>query len=255
MMSVLGIMLLITLLLALDIADPASQAGVLEVPDVPDAAAVTVQEIEALESQVRTLQAEHRVVLNRVSTLAEIAGGISDLTELEVAAAAATRQAAELADQVETIRPTLALLLEQHERAAEVEAEAQLARDKADRLVEDAAEHKQNPLLQYIPQENEGRAALLITVSENALGMGQTDPAATAIWFTARSSIDRLNQLDEALQQIDQRRHYCVVLVKPDAFAGEGDRVMQMIRERGWIVGMDLLDQHEHILVPPGDDR
>lgn len=246
-MSILGIMVLITLLLALDIADPASPSRASE---IADAAAVTPQEVIVLETQLNSLRGQHELLVHQVEALARVTGGSMDLPSLESGVEVAEQQVEALAQQAEQLKSTLDEALADQERAAEIESEALALQKIAQQLLAQMSEQQSNPTLRYLPQANSAKSPVLVSVSADALGVGGTDPAATAVWFTAHTASARRKQLVRLLRTMDARRTYCVVLVKPDAFDGIGQGVMESIRDAGFDVGMDLLRQKEQVLLP-----
>jgi|GEM_PF-4987220 len=251
-MSVLGIMLLITLLLALDIADPSAAPAVVTSGDPQ---AVTAQEVAALEKQAQELRTRHETMLARLRELARFSGGDADLAALESSLALAEAQTAALAETAAEMKDALRLAMEDQRRAAELEADIQAVEAEVRAARSELADRQANPTLRYLPEAGTGKSAILVTVSADALGVGGTDPAATAVWFTADSASARQNQLRRFLKTIEPNAFYAVVLAKPDAFGGISEEVMRLIRTSGFDVGLDLLAQDEDVLLDAGAAR
>lgn len=248
MMSVMGILLLITLLLALDLTfaiatDPPASTDVPE-PDTDRA------EREALRRQVDAVREHFEAMLADVNRLVGASGDRGrEMAELR---AMLEQTIAEVGALEARVRKEGEMLPEWRRRQARGRARLeQIARlrEEAARLRSRVEAESLNPRLTYIVQRDESKTAILLDISTDAFGIGSPDPSQSVLWLSAPDVSERLRQLAAWAGSHDPATAYFVILARPATFDDLYGRVRLTLRRLGFDVGTEPIPDRAIVLV------
>ena len=248
MTTVMGIMILVTLLLALDLAEQVGQAEATEPVTEVVQTGHPVADLEALEQRVAELEAAYEAAARRAARLVEAGGlGRADLERAIAQLLELQREALELERQVQQRRSEMAHSPEQ-QRLQQRYEQIIIARRQAEALREQIEQRRRNPRLTYLLQEQLDRRPVLLEVSGDRLGLGRPDDEESVIWLAQPRQEDRMAALEALMQLYNPRRDYFVILLKPSAGRDGYERVRQLVGRRGFNVGLELLDEDQTVL-------
>lgn len=240
MASVTGIMILVTLLLALDPLGTqmrASRSAQAATPS-PARRAVTAEVAEALAAQTAAAEAEV-AQLRRSLDARRRNPRVAPELEAELAAELERRQ--RTAEEVELRASRI------HEAAERLEQEAAAAverREQARRLLERAREALRRSVMQarlrFLPGERYAKAPLLVELSPHGAALGEVTADRTPSRLRALSGISP-EAVAEGLTGRDPATEYLVFVVHPGAVASL-DPLIEWFSARGWEVGWQLWD-------------
>ncbi len=246
MTTVMGIMILVTLILALDLAAHVGKADQQE--HAKEEAEVPQVEIETLEERSAALEAEYERASRRTARLAE-AGGL-DRTALEQAIAELVElqeEAVELEQEVERRQDEMEHSPE-WERLQQRFEKIITTRREADKLHEQIEQRRRNPRLTYLIQDDIERRPVLLEVSGDRIGIGRPDDEESAIWLSQPRKADRHAALRELLALYDARSDYVVIMLKPSADIEAYSELRRLVDQRGFNIGLELLDEQQRVL-------
>jgi len=246
--SVAGIIILITLLLAVELLQrklsdtPAS----FNVPAAPlrQELAAAAQERERLRVQLQQQAAEaEELVAASPQRLAQDQAAAEDLVrrleqELQALEAQAQR-AKQAAQQAQT---SSAARVADRQKLADLRREIQEKQDEIDRL------RRENRVI-YNPAPGDSKAAWLVDLSADTLraaALGKTAPPQV---FAGASATARSRNLLAWAKGRDARREYFVLLVRPSAVQAF-DAIYQELKAAGFDIGFDCITDDVSVIDP-----
>jgi hypothetical protein len=249
MMSVMGILILVTLMLALDLATTVALASrkppALQEPQ-RDQEAVDLAD---LARQVEQWRKEYEASLLEVIRIAEAAGGKSH--EIKIAIARLERAHEQIREfELEAAQYAKALAEE-----AGKDANAWTKLREISRLEQEMTylqsmidAERRNPRLTYIVQAGQTKSPILVELGERAIGIGFPDEGQPVLWLTGDDVAMRLRQLSALATSRDVASEYFIILVKPSAFSGRYEGVKMVLTQAGFQVGTDLISERAVVL-------
>jgi len=253
MTAVMGVLLLVALLLALQV----TAASLAESAPAPTEAAATqpvegtaAVDTEALQRRVEAARKAYESELARTQDVVDLGQGsrskVYDAhTELRETVDRLNGLRAEIerlsvehsahAEVLETIRKV--------ERLVRLEQQARQLGDELDRL-------QRNPRLRYLVASPAGKQAVLLQVSRSMTALGAAKADANPIKLTASSLSLRRRQLRAVLELYDPSSTYVLILLKPSAFGDQHDQTRQMIASLGFETGIELIGEASWVVAP-----
>ncbi len=246
MTAVMGILILITLLMALDLTVTISQPA--QAAAKPGMASAT--DLAALRARQTHLEQQYREALARATQLGEMQGADDTVVQQARGRLVLAYQHLEaLQEKVERARAILADAPNPKEVQAQLD-ELDRAEAEIERLSALIDQRRRHPRLSYIHQRGATRTPILIDVSNRAFGVGMIDDPESALWLTNPDKALRLRQLQELARNRNSHREYFVLLLRPSAF-DQYDAVNQVLRSAGFAVGLELIEEATIVLPRP----
>lgn len=248
MSAIMGIMILITLLLALDLTMPTGARVQATPPEGPGTSFedAELHPLDMLRDRLAELQRENQAWAERIGRLSEAMG--LDPTELNRRLSELRKvqeEAMELERQITEIRSTPATAEEievQIMMDAIVEAERRVRRLRAE-----AEELQRNPRLTYLVQEGTNRRPILLEIGENRLGIGDPQDVGSTIFIEQPPGPARLAALEALLGLHRPTEAYFVLFLRPSGH-GEYDRIRELVGSKGFNVGIELVGETTRVL-------
>lgn len=244
MTAVIGILLLIVLLMALQLSTSAASASNLEqqIADAhqleSDLGAVTAEEqagdvaIAAAEQRLREQRrSEPRIeqVVARRRELAELYGRIAEVEKLLRSAFEELRTLTEDG----SARERLEKMVELEQKKERIQAELDAVR-----------RHRG---LTYLLNQRFEKTPLLVVASANSMRVGIVGSQQAALTFAHGDVEIRMQAVSQWLQRFSARRYYVLLVVKPSAQAHVAT-LRAMITQLGFSQGLDLLPEDWTVL-------
>jgi len=240
MMAVIGVMLLMTLLLALQLTLVRSVAASSEPAEVQAA------ELRERLDRLQRREKELREALERASRLASEAEQRGRSGLLSQALFRRSELQA-LYDKIEDVEAESSRLFERVEgrlaEGSEVrESLAQrrsLEREVARKQAE-LEELRRNPRLTYIAHQAFAKSPILAVVRGDRIRVGASTEAAAALTFAEKDASLRARQLLAYLDSFSPARRYVLLINTPEGLT-QAQRLIERIGEKGFDIGRDLL--------------
>jgi hypothetical protein len=249
--SVTGIMILVTLILALELlqqmeTSPAQRTK--EVVQDIDSTVTSVAELDAAvarnEARIADLQDRLTQGAGRIGDVAgfdqrAVQQDVSDMQQMDDRLA---KELQELAKQVEQTTQQQKKLNEEREEKVDPEA-VQKKLDDVNKKKEDLEKLKSSNRIIFNPTAGDAKVPWLVEITGEAITVAKTGVSApptkhaTGAAFTAWA------------QQLDKNRDYFVLLIKPDGIANY-ELVRASIKQMGFDVGFDLLNSDQNAIDP-----
>jgi hypothetical protein len=257
MIAVMGVLILVTLLMALDLTaataslDRAAEQAVASGPeeaDREDDLAARRRLIELVREE-RRLRQRHQGLLSEARDVADASGGELSgeprqiKAELDAMYAQIERLNAEVRQRKEQLHDVSEAQQALREAAGKVVALEQRAKQLAAAI----EEQKRSPSLTYILQEGGDRRAILVEVSEESLGIGPAQASRSPLWLRGANRRLLLRQFEQAMRLYDPDQDYFVLLIKPSAFGPLHDGIETTARNAGFTIGRELIPEHSSV--------
>ena len=249
MTAVLGILIFVTLMLSLNLADMMAHASVSVTPGMDAADAAKEREtVKRLLAELDEQLDLYQWLSSEVQRLARAGGDKSSVVEQLSARLRITYE------RIETLQ------LDVKEQARELNASASSGitdeilrqtlayEEEIETLSERISQLKLRRKISYIVQERFHKRPILAEVSGNRIGIGSVDQTQPAIWLQASDRDLLLRQLRSFASQRNPGSEYFVVLLKPSAFGPMHDGVRKTLSSLKFDVGLDLIPEDVEVL-------
>ena len=246
MMSVMGILILVTLLMALQLTGSVAAVSAVAAADLDDVDdPVDIEEKSRLQTQADRLAREIEEVTRKLEKEAllsvdqrEVARGLQEviaekhrrIRELQQRVRAA-RQSAESGEEDDKVLDRRLILL----------------RQEANRLRGELADARLNPKLTYIVQRGEGKSPMIVELRGDRIGVGVPQDQGAAAWFRANDQELLIRQFTAWMESRDAESEYFVVILKPSGMEMYG-RLLEAIRKAGFDAGTDYVEEKIGVL-------
>ena len=257
MMTVMGILLLIALLLALQLTDAvdaaASQDGGetttrvdgLMSPAELDAMAA---EVDAMRESLNEKRASYdRALLGESLREDHIESARQRVEEL-------AESLAESQDKIDQAEAILEDAEDQSDDRVATAASAVVLREKIESLEAELDEQGRAKRLTYLVDENTGKQPILVEFSATLVGIGSPKRPEEALWLTGDDMEAQIQAVVELAGGRDPRSEYFVILLKPSAFQ-HYDALRAALTKAKFQVGTELVPEDAFVLEPPGSGR
>lgn len=247
MMSIMGILVLITLMMALDLWRTASVAQAAE--EIQPTTVVTgdLPQLEAAEQELRKQYEEAMAMLSGLAGLSgdqkqQIQRRLDELAKLQKLVQEIEKK---IIDQSAAARAhgsgkqdkqkKLQVIVEMEQRVAQLKAESD--------------ELRRNPRITYLIQKQAGqkKAPLLIEWSGRRAGVGSPNPRESAIWIDLPDPAARVQLVMAVVGNYDREAFYVVVLLKPSGFDSY-ETLLPIIQKRGYDTGIEMVAEEASVL-------
>lgn len=243
-LCVTGILILITLLLALELVTRI---------DVGQRPSVDVADVATLERRITTAEEEQTQLLAEVRELDQLISQTAEtpLTPLagsieELRGAVMARRAAN--DQARANLGTLKGNIETEQQQAEILQEqvstmlAEIRRDAASTAAAVAAldEQAQENRLRFLPGEGDGKQPLIVECDARQIRMGRPNERGELIEMAAWQGFAAARELNNWATRRDRQREYFVLFTRPDGVANY-ERAKRDLEALGFDVGWDAV--------------
>ncbi|MCA9124125.1 MAG: hypothetical protein H6822_30330 [Planctomycetaceae bacterium] len=249
--SVTGIMILVTLILALELVqqmESSPSQRTKEVVQDINAAVTSVTELDAAvaRNQARIAELQDRLTQG-ASRIGDVAGfdqravqqDVSDMEQMDDRLA---KELQELAAQVEQTTHQQKKLNEERDQKVDPEA-VQKKLDDLKKKKEDLEKLKSSNRIIFNPTEGDAKVPWLVEITGTSISVAKTG-------VTAPPTIHATGAAFAAwAQQLDKSRDYFVLLVKPDGIENY-ELVRASITRMGFDVGFDLLNSDQNAIDP-----
>jgi hypothetical protein len=248
-MSVTGIMILVTLILALELMEKVENSPTQRTQDVIENIDSTVASVVDLEQTVARNQARIDELKNLLAQgdleIGEVAGfdqraveqDIDNMRQMEAQLAS---ELAELAKRMEQSADQRAEIEEEHE-SIDVAAIKKML-DDVEQKKKDLEELKNRVI--FNPTAGDAKTPWLVEITAQGITVAKTGVSAPP---TKHASVNEFKAW--AQQNLDKNRDYFVLLVKPDGIA-TFDGVRKGLRQSGFDLGFDLLETDKVAIDP-----
>jgi hypothetical protein len=248
-MSVTGIMILVTLILALELMEKVENSPTQRTQDVIENIDSTVASVVDLEQTVARNQARIDELKNLLAQgdleIGEVAGfdqravkqDIDNMRQMEAQLAS---ELAELAKRMEQSADQRAEIEEEHE-SIDVAAIKKML-DDVEQKKKDLEELKNRVI--FNPTAGDAKTPWLVEITAQGITVAKTGVSAPP---TKHASVNEFKAWTQ--QNLDKNRDYFVLLVKPDGIA-MFDGVRKGLRQSGFDVGFDLLETDKVAIDP-----
>lgn len=246
MTSVMGILVLITLMMSLELQETVEQVQTPAPQTATPPPETTVAELKQKREQ---LQAQYEKAVAELSAVAEMTGDKSSVLREQLARLQTTitemeqleRRVREIQTQTEELAKQEKSMAEKMQETVALEQRASQLRGEIDRL-------KSNPRLTYIMQQGAGKSPILVELSGQLLGIGSHKTQEPAMWADAKDIDGRIELLLALAGNYSPSTEYFVLLVKPSGFE-HYRQVREKLAEKGFDVGTELLDENQYVLL------
>ena len=246
-MSVLGVLILTTLMMCLDLTHVVARAQTSQMPaptdDTEDARVVELQH------QVEAARRRYETVLKQVQALTQAARIRPQHIQIERAQLEQNlKRVQELETKVQEHRRSMAGPTGKLANAAQKQRRIAALEQEADQLrLRIEAQHA-SPRLTYIVQEGIEVRPILVELSARTIGIGWPQSRRPALWLKADRPDVRLEQFTSWARTRDRAREYFVILLKPSGFGQTYEDLVAAIRKEGFDVGTDLIPEDAAVL-------
>jgi hypothetical protein len=244
--SVIGIMILVLLVVALELSQRSLQSPVVQ------HATTRKQTRATLEDAVRRVQQLRQAL--QAGELGELAG---------ISAAEIRRETDELDRLIPLLESDLAAAKSRGKQLSETrqQAENHLAAREADRqeldqleeelrlLMEELGRVKAANLLFFRPGPSTGKQAWLVQISKERIWAAPLGPESKPLRFEGATANSRQRQFLAWAAGRSPASDYFVLMIQPGG-AGVSKEIEESLRERGFGVGLDLLGAEQNAIDP-----
>ena len=245
-MSVMGILILVTLMMALQLTHSVTAASAVD-HEVDQISTVDPNDssIDELESKSRRLKQQ----IDQLSAQIEREANLSADQQQE-----ATKLRQVLAEKYERITE-LQQKVKRVERKAkspsvdnrESDRRLILMRQEAKHLKAELDDIKLHPKLTYIVQQGEDKKAMLLELRGDRIGVGAPDDANAAAWFKDKDPDLRFKQFLAWAQSRNRRDEYFVIILKPSGVSFL-DPLKLQLEQLDYDVGIDYVSENVRVL-------
>ncbi len=250
--SVMGAMLMITMIMALDLAvrvtDKAAEATEQAQLDASGAGDDSTEELTARAEKLEAAYAKKHRVMAQLGAL--VPGRDTDqaralAVELQALSAEVRRVEAEILARQEKVKGEVSSQAMKDLLAKQAEYEQRIAKLKAqvDGL-------RVNPRLSYVVPQGISEQPLLLEIKANQLTLATAKAGGDMNALIGENAGDALGQLAQVIRGLDPKEVYFFLLVRPSAFGSEGigEQVEKMLNEKGFRYGKDLLEEKTRVM-------
>jgi chromosome segregation ATPase len=250
MTAVMGILIFITLMLALELTVNISEES--EPPPPRAETELTEAELERLRVRAQRLEKQYQQKQEQIRRLRDLPGDAPEQAKAERARLVQTyERIRRLQQRVQAHRRQSAKDRRQREkRQAQARRLRKLRRERT-RVESQIEQIKTNPRLTYIRQAGDDQKPLLVQLSKNRIGISRARRGRGTIWFNQGDLELRAKQLQAFLKTRDAEEERFVLLVKPSAFGSLSRGIAQLIREAGFQVGIEPIEENVNVLPGP----
>ena len=247
-MSTMGIFVLITLILALNLHQALDAGSQVHAESESVAYEIDPARKQELERRQATLQVQYDQLYERTRELTDV---IRDSSELDQDAKLLLEQFEQLKALSEQVNQILASEdIGNFEELQERKAELAMLEKTAMQLRTSVEKARLNPRLTYIVQDGFHKQPLLVELSDSRFGIGTPSDPTNAIWLTERRISTRMDTLLSWAGRNDHNGVYFVILLKPSGFEVY-DHLVDRLKGHGFDVGTELIRESDSVLVKP----
>ena len=246
MMSVMGILILVTLLMALQLTDSVAAVSAVAAADLDEADdPVDPEEKSQLQARADRLAREIEQIMQKLEKEAHLSIDQREVARgLQEVIAEKHRRIRELQQRVRAARQS-AESGEEDDKT--LDRRLILLRQEANRLRGELADAQLNPKLTYIVQRGEGKSPLIVELRGDRIGVGVPQDQGAATWFRADDQVLRIRQFMAWMKTRDAGSEYFVVILKPSGMETY-QVVLDAIRKAGFDAGTDYVEEKIGVL-------
>lgn len=236
----MGILIFITIMMALEITMEVDQASPKPQVDSQPVETISDQELEALRARKEMLEERYKTLsieLQRLSEFALSKDPEDELRKLREEMEKLQAELEQLNEQVEAIAEAVPKHVEERRRLVE---DLGLLEARLTDLELQQQRQRANPKITYILQDGGDKQSIIVEVADSHLAVGLDPEGDGAIWLRDASIDTRLSQLDGILAGRDRAKTAVVLLVKPSAFDSYLP-IYERLVEAGFSVGTELI--------------
>jgi len=245
MMSVMGVLILITLILSLEIENVGTMSQTEPGRSVPE------QSLNNLERELVRLRRDferlREASLERGSRKDTIA---SDLEELKRELAHAELAYTRVQSEVEPLVKVAAELQEDAREVGELQEDIDRLSRRFEALKRDVNAISQEPKISFIAQEGQTRIPVILHYSEDEMAIGWPDLSAPTFWVDG-GAYRQQTRLRDLLERLDPDTHYVVHIIKPSAHGDRARKLMSLVEDAGFASGLELVQEDLDVFPKP----
>jgi len=244
--SVMGIMILVMLVIALELAarqfqSPAIQQAVVQ-EDVQEALVRATEQLERVKAAIAQGGWDDLAGISR-SEIEKQTGQFERLIpQLEQDMAAARRQKMELERRKQDAEQKLKERRADEDLIARLQAELAAINEELSRLASSST-------LLFRPSDTAGKAAWLVQVSDSDILAAPLGPVSRPVLFAGATPDSRRRQFLAWAADRNAAREYFVLLIKPGG-AAQYLEIRNGLRDRQFDVGLDLIGSEQEAIDP-----
>ncbi len=250
MMTTMGILLLVTLLLAVNLTRVVSrETSPPPAETEPPPSSATLEKLRARASRLEKRYEAALADLSKVTGLGK---------DQEERARRLREELARTAARVRKLEAKIARLAGSQEPSGEREkavakkrARLSRLRRRVERLKRKVKERQKNPRLTYIQQEGQSKEPLLVVLTGRRIGVGPPEGRGPALWFTHGEAETRMSRFLDWARGRDAAEEYFVIVLKPSGLSAYRE-LKKRLRGAGFDVGTDYVPEETRVLVRPG---
>lgn len=245
-MSVMGILILVTLLMALQLTHSVATASAVD-QEVDEITAIDSdgESNEELEAKSRRLKQQ----LDQLSAQIEREANLS--VDQQQVATRLRRELAEKYERVTELQQKVKRIVRKikNPSAENLESDRRLIlmRQEAKHLKAELDDIKLHPKLTYIVQQGEDKKAMILELRGDRIGVGAPDDASAATWFKAADPELRFKQFLAWTRSRNSRNEYFVIILKPSGVPLL-DPLKIQLGKLGYDVGTDFVSENVRVL-------